>query len=406
MTREQEFLLTVLQSAVRGEAVHTVPKTDFQWDVFLSEAKAHAVLLIVFETLQPILAQIPLDPGIIDLYTASVLSANISVEQAQAELVRVLEQVDCPYVIMKGLSAAAWYPKPQLRQLGDVDFIVPPERTEQIAELMKQRGYVHKCVTGLHHQNLDKDGASLEMHIEIAGMPVGEDAVKVQQLLSSIYERRQRLETDIDSFYVPSDLHQALIQLLHIQNHILSGGIGLRHVMDWGCLVNGTAHKPFWEKQMLPLMRKIGLFHFTAVITKVVSRYLGSVCPDWAKYVDDALCADFMEDVLAGGNFGSKDTRRNHCFGLFPDWKRQDLSEGKVKRLYKSLRRVVWEQYPHVQGKPFRTLVLMMYKAARYVGLFLIGKRPDLGEVAVLAAERETVYNRLRMFEKGDQRDS
>ena len=111
-----------------------LPEYAISWEDFIREAKDQTVWLPVFDALTPVWDQIPVDRDAAELDAMGVMLFNSRIERAQEELTATLEQEQCPYVIMKGASAAAWYPKVQLRHLGDVDFIVPPEKTEQIKE--------------------------------------------------------------------------------------------------------------------------------------------------------------------------------------------------------------------------------------------------------------------------------
>lgn len=405
MTKEQTYLLTVLQKAVRGETVGSVPADAPDWPALIREAENHAVWLPVYDALEPVQAQVFTDTESTELAAMGRYGSNVRVEQAQLELVAVLDRLSCPYVILKGLSSSAWYPKPHTRHLGDVDFLVPQQWLERAKNTLVQSGYAHVLHPGSHHHNLQKRGVKLEMHMQIAGLPEQRGRDGLQAFFADIYEQRQLVKTDTGSFYAPGDAHQAVIQLLHIRHHLFSGGIGLRHVMDWACFMNRNGEKPFWQAQVLPLMRQAGLLHFTAAVTKLAAVYMGSVCPAWAECEED-LCRDLMEDILTGGNFGCKDLRRNHCFGLFPDWEGQSAGDGKLARLYKNLRRTVLQQHPKLKNRPVATFFCMGYKAARYTVLRVFGKRPALSEVAVLARQREAVYSRLWMPEKDGSCDN
>ncbi len=44
---------------------------------------------------------------------------------AEAELTRLLDEADIPFVILKGTSASVYYTHPERRVMGDIDFIVP-----------------------------------------------------------------------------------------------------------------------------------------------------------------------------------------------------------------------------------------------------------------------------------------
>lgn len=366
----------------------------------MEEACAQTVELLVFDVISDLKDRIPEEFYQKTFEIARRRTAsNMRIEFGQAQLVDVLERMDCPYVILKGETAAASYPIPELRLLGDVDFLVPRERTESITEEMKKLGYQHSWEPGDYHQVLEKKGACLEMHMEIAGMPEGETRGTVQTYLATIYEKSILMDRGYGPFRAPCPEHQAMVLLLHMQHHVVTWGIGLRQIMDWACFVNRTAEEPFWQESLLPLLKKIGLFHFTAVVTKMTALHLGSVCPDWAAYAEKGLCCRLMEDILSGGNFGRKDKERKRAGSMLPDWEQKGEKPGKLKLLYGTLKNSVLHQKPELEKKPVQLFLKMTGKVGRYGVLYCQGKRPNLWKAAEHADTRRSIYEQLRMFE-------
>ena len=388
-----------MKHAVTGAPLESLP-ADVDWQMLLQEAHAQTVALQFFDRVSALKSQIPENIYQQSFKLARRITANnMRMEHTQRELVRVLEQELCPYVILKGEMAAYWYPVPELRCLGDVDFMVSMENTERVAERMKVLGFEHTWEPGNHHQVLEKDKTCLEMHIEVAGVPQGDAREPVRDYLASILEKRISIDRGMGVFQVPCPEHQAMVLILHMQHHVVEWGIGLRHIMDWACFMDRTAQDGFWQDSLLPLLKKIGLFHFTAVITKMASQYLGSTCPAWAEYVQPDLCEAMMEDILAGGNFGRKDKNRARAINMLPDWEKKEKKSGKVSLLYQTLRNSVLKQHPELGNKPVLRLVYMIGKTVRYAALFCVGKRPNLLKAASHADARRNVYERLRMFE-------
>lgn len=389
-----------MKYAVSGKRLKTLPQGAApNWADLLREFCSQAVCLQAFDVLSELKDQLPDEfYQKSDVYARRLTANNMRAEHAQSEVVRVLEQEKCPYVILKGETVAVTYPIPELRLLGDVDFLVPAEHVQTIVEKMKALGYTHTWEPGDHHHILDKKGACLELHVEVAGMPKGKTREDTQNFLSSIYEDSILLDRGMGPFRAPSGAHQAMVLILHMQHHVVELGMGLRHIMDWACFVNHTAKEDFWQSSLLPVLKKIGLLHFTAVVTKMASLYLGSYCPSWAAYAEESLCRDLMEDILAGGNFGRKDEERSRALNMLPDWEKTE-AHGKLKLLYRTLRTSVLREHPELEKKPLSVGVHMVGKAGRYVVLYCQGKRPNLVKAASHADTRRSVYERLRMFE-------
>ena len=389
-----------MKHAVTGKPFNDLPE-KVDWEALLQEACAQTVALLYFDGISVMKEQMPEDIYRQTFTIARRVTANnMRTEYAQRELVEILEQAQYPYVILKGEMAASCYPVPELRVLGDVDFMVPMEITEPLVEKMKALGYEHTWEPGDYHQVFEKNKACLEMHMEVAGMPEGAAQQPVREYLASILEKSVLMDRGMGAFRVPCPEHQAMVLILHMQHHVVGWGLGLRHIMDWACFMNQTVREPFWQESVLPLLKKIGLLRFVAVITKMASLYLGSVCPEWAENVEPDLCRDMMEDILAGGNFGRKDKDRARAINMLPDWEKGDKKTGKVSLLYQTLRGSVLKQHPNLENKPVRLFFCMVGKTLRYVALFCVGKRPNLLKAASHADTRRTVYERLKMFEE------
>ena len=394
MTKEQVYILKVLASQLQAAPL---PEPDAQadWKALFREAWAQGVLLSFYDAIQPFRGQIPtqLDTGIYQL-VKRISVKNMQLSYAQLELVTHLEKLSCPYVILKGESAGYYYRTPQLRQLGDVDFIVPHGWLEPAAKYLTENGYEQTRQNNDHHIGFVRGKTDFELHTRLAGMPEGKAGEAVSRYMEKLFENRRQAE----GFFMPCDAHQAVILLLHMQHHIVSSGLGLRHIADWAYFVSATAGADFWQEQMLPMLQQIGLLKFAAVVTKMSSMYLGSPCPAWAECADESLCQALMQDILDGGNFGKKSAQRARAGNMITDSHGVSGKTKKTTLLYRTLKKAVLTQRPHLKGKSVWLHLAMTGKAFRYLGLYLVGKRPSLSKAAAYAQKRQNVYDKLEMF--------
>ncbi|MBQ6831127.1 MAG: nucleotidyltransferase family protein [Oscillospiraceae bacterium] len=401
MTVEQQLILRVLGGSLCQQPPAEPPKTrEFHWDRAVEESHAQAVAAIFLNGIAGFSEQLPeQEYQKLFKFARRYTAHNMRTEYLQQTLVKLLEQEQCPYVIIKGEAAAAYYPVPEHRLLGDVDFMVPEDRAEQIIERLKQQGYEHSCKEDEYHQILKKGTERMELHFEVAGIPQGNAGAAIRAYLADVFEQRRLVQGSAGDFYAPSHAHHGLIILLHMQHHMTSTGVGLRQLMDWACFVERTRQEPFWETQLLPLLKQIGLLYYSVVVTKMCSLYFGQECPHWACNADEELCRELMEDLLAGGNFGRKDQSRARSGSILPDWTGQEKKKSNTALLYHTLRCSVLKQRPELERKPVLLFGKMMGKVCRYLWLQCTGRRPDLKNVMKHLEERKSVYERLRMYE-------
>ena len=186
LSLEERTLIALVRSQITGEKLILPDEwASVDWREVMCEAKQQAVVLLAFEAASQIQESIPVD--VFEEWTQdayATLSNNMQVTFAQNELVSWLNEKGFPYIILKGLSAAADYLRPDLRMLGDVDFLIDTNNQAATEELLKLHGFQrgkgeHSC-----HVAFSRKRTILEMHFEIAGIPFGEKGEWVRAVMA------------------------------------------------------------------------------------------------------------------------------------------------------------------------------------------------------------------------------
>ena len=401
ITKEQNVLLHLLQKSFHPDTA-VLPEevlNTVDWSGVFKEAVQQAVLITAFDAAAVYKSYIP---GEVYMQTFQQVSRgmmkNLRVSAAQKALVALLETGGYPYVILKGEAAAAYYPKPELRHLGDVDFLIDPARKEEIDSMLTAAGYTGSMHEHICHVVYKKPGAHLEMHFEIAGIPYGKPGEQVRAYMADALHNAQVTSVGGSAFAVPAEVHQGMILLLHMSHHMVAEGLGLRHLCDWAAFIDRTWEKGFWQDRLLPALEEIGLLKYASVMTKICADHLGTACPDWAA-ADDELCASVLHDILTGGNFGRKDAERSKAGMMISEHGKAGIHSSSLHNLWKTLHRSTGEVYPLVKKVKILHPVLDVYRAGLYLGRRVMGKRPSLLKLAPLAQERRSIYEQLEIFE-------
>ncbi|MBE6529806.1 MAG: hypothetical protein E7680_04295 [Ruminococcaceae bacterium] len=404
MKKEQTFLLALLSSAF--DSGRAVPAPDFsekEWKAFIAESFYQAVGVLAFSLCEPFMDRVPSD-----LYShwnraiIKTMGRNRNVATAQNELVALLG--NRPYLILKGLASAAYYPNSTLRDFGDVDFLVEEKRQTEISELLCSNGYQSEGEGNDHHIVFKKPFCHLELHREPPGIPGGAAGDKIRSFFGKILETAVLQTLDADYlhavFRAPASEMHGLILLLHMQHHMLEEGLGLRHLLDWGFYVAKTEKEPFWQEALLPLLKEVGLLTFAAAMTKTCAIYLGAPEPEFCRNIPDDLCAGVMEDIFALGNFGMKDRGRSHSAALTEN----DGNSVRKKSAFRVFHGIVTSKHPILQRAPILYPIFAVGEAFAYGFGALFGKRTRPSKLFRSAKERKTLYNRLAIFQTGNTR--
>ncbi len=396
MTKEHKLLIKLLAHSITGAKVEL--NEDIDWMALIKESIAQTVSIVAFDSAADLKDKIPKD-----IYnswfnhTYGSIAINSYVEKSQKELTEILSKENFPYVILKGLTSASYYEKPELRALGDVDFLIENEKKNEIKELLKNNGYEVSHEDHICHIVFTKPKAHLEMHFEISGIPNGEKGEIIREYMKDALQNSVLKKHSGEVFFAPSHHHHAIILLLHMQHHILGEGIGLRHLMDWACFVHKTYNMPFWVEKVIPLLKEIGLFEFTNGFTNLCVKCFSINTPLWLKETNEELLAELLEDIFAGGNFGKKEKLRDGiAMGMAKSKK------GKLKYAFNVLKTSTPDVYPIAKKYKILYPFIYFYRIFKYCFLRCIGKRTSIIKAIPLAEKRRALYSHLHIFEVKD----
>lgn len=234
-----------------------------------------------------------------------------AVMSAQKALTELIDSSGIPASVMKGAAAAQYYPKPFLRQFGDIDMLVLPEDIERAGKLLTDSGY------SIIEADLSKDkrhipfkspgGTEVELHRSFSS---SDDAAQNALLDGWLYEKLEApVKAEVGGFTVPvfPTVENGLILLSHINQH-LGSGLGMRQIIDWMQFVQSEMNDEFWDTQFKDRAEAIGMKDLAVTVTEMCRMYLGlSADITWCADADKELCDSLMLFIFRKGNFGRKE---------------------------------------------------------------------------------------------------
>ncbi len=396
--------LTDIEKAVLGlvsRSLFNVPcrvnLSGEEWMEVYRECNSHAVQLLCYDAA----AECGLPEDVSTLWKQSVIAVtagNVRVDYMHAEIGRLMRQAEIPYVILKGCASASYYPDPLKRTMGDVDFYIDPSDSEKAAAFLQTEGAVMQKKTADHHIGFTFDEQSIEMHTSVNGLPDGELRVEIGKLLQELLQDSATIDNGCGTICVPSDFHHGLIILLHTARHLLSSGIGLRHLCDWAVFVNSVSDRypGLFDRKL----EEIGLKRFADTLTAACVRNLGLPPEPWMTEIDEDTADALTADILHAGNFGNKKSE------IRDDWFVTQISHSGINE--EGILKTLWERAGDRAERlwePCRTSRLLLFFGRfafciRYLFLILTGKKKivRLGKLKKTADVRLELYRELKIF--------
>ena len=299
LTNYQKDLINLLKKSMFKYEFDT---SNIDWESVYKEASTQAVSAFVYDSTDNIDNIPECVYKLLKQYTISVMLKNEQIFQGQKSLVKLLEENKIDYAIIKGFTAAVNYTKPELRTLGDVDFLVRKSDFQRVKNLLLQNGYsLVKEEENHFHCALKKDGVLFEMHFELSEFPNTKLGENLRDFLDSALDDVVEYEFQGEKFKGLNIKFQMFSLLLHMERHMSKDGLGLRQLLDFRFFVEKHPEVMQDEEYVL-LLKKYGLFKMASVCIDLVDKYF------YDKEINNKTVDMLMEMSLKRGNFGVKNS--------------------------------------------------------------------------------------------------
>ena len=362
MDRAEENSLKIIREAISGQKEEFSPDTD--WTALKQELNNQALLPIAYSVLKR--GCVP-DGSFRDVWIDIIfqqISVWYRILEVQDRLVRILTDFGYHFVIMKGFANAALYPKPEIRTTGDVDFLVRSEEFEEIYQMLQTKGFEP---TGegdgeKHHMNLKKDDVLFEMHKRPAGTmrKYSRDNQAVIDYFAEGLNYTDTVELYGYQFPIFDPVRNGLMLLMHTAGHI-QGGIGIRHLLDWGMYADQYLTDTFWNDKFRKAAERLQVDDLAMTMTGICQKELG-LCKErnWCKKVDDATCGELLSYMLYQGNFGRKAGEADAGAKFFTD-------SMDAEGLFRTIDRSASYSMPIIKRYPILRPIGWIYQMGRYI---------------------------------------
>ena len=241
--------------------------------------------------------------------------------------IRMLKQFDrkdagIDTILLKGSGIAELYPVPELRKSGDIDLLFEDGKKACAAgACLETHGFV---LESRHQENhhlayMSREGIRLELH---SALVEPFDSAEVNDFLEKcqreFFEYRVTENVMGVDFSLTAPAYQAFYLLLHMLQHFLRSGFGLKLLCDWVV---------FWERgctreeeiKFLNLVKESGILYFARMVTALCVKYLGlsedRVCflkkqGETGFKAEETYLKDFLMEIMEAEEFGETHPER------------------------------------------------------------------------------------------------
>lgn len=400
-TSDQKLLLSLLRSHFGEDCECAVPE-GFDWEKFTAFMIQQGVFSFAAE--EAIRRKLPVPETVQNAWQTIMYRSFIGNEQnlnAQDALIAHLEQANIPHIILKGTSAASYYPEVKRRMLGDIDVLVPEDRLNDACDVVLSMKYDELPYENKLHRSFKRGRVSIEIHRSPAYVSESDGGQAAKEIISHYFSDARSKCIGNHRFPALSETHQALNTLMHISRHLLDEGVGLRQLLDWLMYISNTDPDTF-NKETIPVLRKTGLLVFADILTRTGEKYL-SIRVRGVRFglkTDEIACDMLMENMFKSGNLGKSDKRAKRF--LFVD--RETVGSGNsryYKAVFKRVANSVHNKYPASKNRPLLFPAYLCMTLFTYGRMVQEGKREKIPYFYAVysAKQNEKLTKRLHLHE-------
>lgn len=235
------LLCALIRNAIWKQGTDDRLFAGCQWPALLHAAKRQAVYGLVLDGL----TRLPKEMQPPRMLKLQYVALTQKLEEMNRRLERLIKDLadqfgqTCPsMVLMKGQSMATRYPIPHHRACGDVDlYCHNKDEMKAIDQWATPKASQRDNFYEAHHLVYKMDGLTLENHASLAELR----SDRLNRRLKEIVEREFQANAGqlpvchmehTSMRELPTNLY-ALFLLVHMGEHLVEDGLGLRQVVDW-----------------------------------------------------------------------------------------------------------------------------------------------------------------------------
>lgn len=328
MEFEKEEIFFELVRIVLGkrEKLTRMPSDDEWYKLFLTCQK-QAIAAFVFPTLDKMnKAGQKVPVGLVYEWIAlseQVKAQNELMNREAARLTSLFEKEGHKTVILKGQANARLYPLPWTRQPGDIDIWVSGGK-EKVLDIVRRlgllKGEIAKYLADGDltlssydiHLPKNENGVDVEVHfLPSSGNMNPFTNRRLQRFLESLVNKEN--EFTQEEFRVPRLEFALVMQLAHIQRHLVSEGVGMRQVIDYYYLLKSDVNNQ--RTEVFRRLKPFGLKHIAEALMWVLHEKLGLEREYLFAPMDEKRGKILLLQIMEGGNFGHYHPDKQHGLG-------------------------------------------------------------------------------------------
>jgi len=288
-------------SQITNDAKNIIIKYEnVDWDRLARMADRHGIIALLYDALGGGAAIPKSASDRLKAVSNKIVLQNYHLIFLGRTVIELFRKNSIPVVLLKGSGTSGLYPVPELRKSGDIDLLLlNPSDIDRCGNILEEAGFNKMDEQLAHHHVVYCTGEKIEIELHVM-LAEPFDNKKTNEYLQKIYYtcKNHVVEKDVMGITLPifDDGYHAFYLLLHMLQHFLRSGFGLKLLCDWVV---------FWKRKVtkeqcdifLELVTGSGLKVFAQTVTAACIGYLGLEVDNVTFLFDGELSVDEAEEL-------------------------------------------------------------------------------------------------------------
>lgn len=270
---EEQYLIQIIKYLLNsedGESVLPLPERNLDWNRLIRIAERHDVGGLLYHVLPGNLEKRTVPKEFVDSMRKKamrVVLIDIKQRVAKEELLSEFEKKKIYCMPVKGANTKEYYPKSELRTMGDLDILYKAGQHKEVKALLQEMGYAD-FRSGLKHDHYSKKPfITLEMHRGL----VAANTV-AESYYSDVWEKAKPKEGCNYVFQMSLE-EQYIYTMVHLLEHFQNGGIGIRFIMD---IFVFSKQEKLDRQYVKSKFEKLGILKFASCMENLAGKWFGN----------------------------------------------------------------------------------------------------------------------------------
>lgn len=238
----------------------------------------------------------------------SIRRANLKLDSVLAELQTLLRENGIEGILLKGQGLSRDYPVPEHRMCGDIDMYTGKDYERScslVRTLGDSEGHEDECEKHFH---FERRGCTIEIHKYVNVDPNPSANRKLQAWADAFLGNPaglRRIMIGGTAVNLPPVQFDALFILLHIADHLIRGGIGLRQLCDWSRFLF-VHHNEIDVRRLEQDLHTLRLMNIWQIMGWIAVNRLGidaALMPFYSEKISKKALR-CLDAIMVQGNFG------------------------------------------------------------------------------------------------------